>query len=569
MRTDVIHKMLFEVGCSGEDAARALQHAIHHYTWPRIDKATDNVLQKFGKDHHLVIDKIELELGEISLSELEEASFADTFQSKLEESLAAWSSKHRDDEEVKRHPAQTNWEIIETFLLYGDLPWWIEKKAGLSLRSVLGSVLHSSPGRVESFLAKQKDNVARNRLWTLLTSRDKERFASWFNAEQDKHSVIKNLVVLQEPFKQKMLHQKQDLRKLVQPVIKKLPEKILPRLEKKINAAITGTLSQTQITERIESLLGEAEIFDRSFAKAFVKAWHQQQRKRKALMQRLLQDSELFEFLELIMQHPAPFEEKSQRRSESLAAVWQRTAKTLTKQLRSFGQRKQMHYQYVLNYGVYSSPDKKLIKALLYTLPIESLQLLTTLAELKAETMQQLVAKDENVELTLTSEREIIVENAGACLVAAYLPALFKELGYVENNRFKTKAHAIRAIYLIQYLVHGKAKAPEYLLQLNKILCGWRLASPLPARKRWRKTELSEADDLLQSIIQNWSALKNTSIDGLRVNFLQRKGILTENEHYWTLKVEKKSVDVLLGSIGWSFTLVKLPWMKKSLQVEW
>jgi hypothetical protein len=83
------------------------------------------------------------------------------------------------------------------------------------------------------------------------------------------------------------------------------------------------------------------------------------------------------------------------------------------------------------------------------------------------------------------------------------------------------------------------------------------------------KIEKIEAEDLITSAINHWKALKSTSIKGFQISFLQRKGILTEKEDLWTLQVEKKSHDLLLDSLPWSFSLIKLPWMKKMIQVEW
>ena len=35
------------------------------------------------------------------------------------------------------------------------------------------------------------------------------------------------------------------------------------------------------------------------------------------------------------------------------------------------------------------------------------------------------------------------------------------------------------------------------------------------------------------------------------------------------LYVERKGVDVLLESLPWTISIIKLPWMQDSLQVEW
>jgi hypothetical protein len=161
------------------------------------------------------------------------------------------------------------------------------------------------------------------------------------------------------------------------------------------------------------------------------------------------------------------------------------------------------------------------------------------------------------------------VENAGLCLVANYLPGLFKRLGYLENKIFKNKVTASRALYLLQNMVTGKTKSGEYLLQLNKLLCGFEVEDHIIGGMRLTKDEILEVENLLHSVIENWKKLKNTSLEGFRKSFLQRKGILIEKEASWALQVERKGFDLLLNTIPWSFGIIKLPWMKKYIQVEW
>ena len=74
---------------------------------------------------------------------------------------------------------------------------------------------------------------------------------------------------------------------------------------------------------------------------------------------------------------------------------------------------------------------------------------------------------------------------------------------------------------------------------------------------------------MLHDVINHWKALRNTSVAGFRESFLKRKGILVNAESSWTLHVEKKPFDMLLNMIPWGFSLIKLSWMKKHIQVEW
>ncbi|HEX6225924.1 MAG TPA: contractile injection system tape measure protein, partial [Chryseolinea sp.] len=221
----MIHRILFDVGCRAEDAVRSIQHTIQHYTLPRVEKATESLFQKFGKDHgHIIIDKVELDLGEFSLTDLEGDCFADAFEYKFAECLEAAGRKYQVGEQAKWNPAKTNWEILKAFLLEGDLPWWINKREALNLRRILMLVLHSEPGQVESFLAQQSDEVARERLWLLLANKDKDRFTYLFkNPDQKRYdfpglSLMALFSILKEPFHQVMLQEKQAWQKFLQSV---------------------------------------------------------------------------------------------------------------------------------------------------------------------------------------------------------------------------------------------------------------------------------------------------------------------------------------------------------------
>jgi hypothetical protein len=179
------------------------------------------------------------------------------------------------------------------------------------------------------------------------------------------------------------------------------------------------------------------------------------------------------------------------------------------------------------------------------------------------------------VELSKTTEETatvgdvmegIYLENAGLVLVAPFLPGFFQELGLAEGNKLIKPA---QALHLLQYLATGQEGAAEHLLPLNKLLCGLPIGEPLRKRIRFTKKEKEESRQLLESVVEHWAALKNTSPEGLQATFLQRKGKLSKGEWGWQLQVEQHPVDVLLEHLPWGIGVVKLPWMEVVLRVEW
>jgi hypothetical protein len=81
--------------------------------------------------------------------------------------------------------------------------------------------------------------------------------------------------------------------------------------------------------------------------------------------------------------------------------------------------------------------------------------------------------------------------------------------------------------------------------------------------------EVEASEGLLKGVVANWPILKNTSIDGLRESFLQREAHLQLKNDSWQLLVQSKAFDMLMDSIPWSFSTIKLGWMKRPIHVEW
>ena len=164
----------------------------------------------------------------------------------------------------------------------------------------------------------------------------------------------------------------------------------------------------------------------------------------------------------------------------------------------------------------------------------------------------------------------IYINQAGLVLLHPFLTNYFRAVGLVEENAFCHDLAQQTAIYLLHYLATGQTSAPEYELVLPKLLCGWPLNEAISPDIYPPEEAFSEAEELLQTVINYWEALKNTSPDGLREGFLQREGKLTRmGDQQWKLQVEQVAIDVLLGRLPWGVSMVKLPWMDELLTVEW
>ena len=169
----------------------------------------------------------------------------------------------------------------------------------------------------------------------------------------------------------------------------------------------------------------------------------------------------------------------------------------------------------------------------------------------------------------LSLENGISIPNAGLVLLNAYFNMLFERLEIISRGEFISHEAQLKAVHYLQFIVTGLTKTEEHLLVLNKVLCGLDPTSPIKEEINMSSEDKELIDGLIKASIAYWTAIGNISIEGFRGNWLVRNGILTEEEDRWGLVVEKRSYDILMLKSPFSFSIVKMPWMKKPLHVIW
>jgi hypothetical protein len=175
----------------------------------------------------------------------------------------------------------------------------------------------------------------------------------------------------------------------------------------------------------------------------------------------------------------------------------------------------------------------------------------------------------ENDDFIEDISNKITLQNAGIVLISPYFKHFFQELQLLENQNFISKKAQHKAIHLIKYLATGKTIFDEFDLTLEKLICGIPLNEPVPRKVDFSAHEITEADELLKSVIEHWKVLKNSSPDALRNTFFQREGILQKNELGWQINIERKTQDILLDSIPWGFSMIMSSWNNYIITVEW
>ncbi|QEH43686.1 contractile injection system tape measure protein [Chitinophaga sp. XS-30] len=166
-------------------------------------------------------------------------------------------------------------------------------------------------------------------------------------------------------------------------------------------------------------------------------------------------------------------------------------------------------------------------------------------------------------------EHAIFVQAAGLVLLHPFLAELFRETGLREGEEWCTPQSPFRALQLLSWLAFGETGLHEYRLVFLKILTGIDVETPVPAEAPLTDEEMTACRELLEAVIRHWNALRSTSPGGLQEGFLQREGKLLPAGDSYLLHVEPQAQDVLLSRLPWGYAVVKLPWMKQMLHVTW
>lgn len=166
---------------------------------------------------------------------------------------------------------------------------------------------------------------------------------------------------------------------------------------------------------------------------------------------------------------------------------------------------------------------------------------------------------------------DLLACDAGLILLHPFLPRLFAATGIAATaSDLLPPANLPRAAALLHWLATGHDDVFEFELSLSKVLLGLTPDDPLPVAEGLLSDEdRGEGEALLAAVSDHWSALGRTSAAGLRASFLQRRGMLRDDDLGWRLRMETKSFDMLLGQLPWSISLVKFPWMKKPIFTDW
>lgn len=173
------------------------------------------------------------------------------------------------------------------------------------------------------------------------------------------------------------------------------------------------------------------------------------------------------------------------------------------------------------------------------------------------------------IDLSFSVGDELYIGNSGLAILWPFLTNFLARLSLVEERKFIDENARMRAVALLQYVTTGEPEFPEYLLPLNKVLCGMEVTTVFDPGLPLTEAEVEACDELLTAVIANAPILRDMSADGFRRTFMQRQGVLRTRDGAWLLQVERETFDLVLDRFPWGWEWIKLPWMEAPLRVEW
>jgi hypothetical protein len=166
----------------------------------------------------------------------------------------------------------------------------------------------------------------------------------------------------------------------------------------------------------------------------------------------------------------------------------------------------------------------------------------------------------------------IYIDNAGLVLLTPFLSVFFQRLGYLNDKRtFISEEIRERAALLLHHLVCGEAsfQVEEHHLLLNKLMCGFLPESVLPNEFTITNEEQELSDELLKTVISRWEIIKRSSPSVFQKTFLQHEGRLTKVDEGWELHIERTAFDVMIDKLPWGISISKFTWGKTVIYTTW
>lgn len=538
--THIIHRVNLEIEVPNMRLANQLKddalRLLYNEILPKLEKYMDTLVPV---DEHVQFNQLNINLENISEEHFEKEFtrlIIQVFNEKTEKVVVPTilpKDQINEEEVVKYTKGQLALESFLFFLETGRLPWWSEKSGELLHEQNLSKVLFNSSSE---FAERLLSLISYN---TFALERLLNQFSIQFifqnifqSASVQKGFAIEllpgRIIILLQNFIERKKSEGLTLSYSQQIFIKRIIRQIINN---------EGVFSEQKLLNFFDELSAEVSLLnpkDRSDLELLLNEIRQEN-KSAALKKR--QDSvvqEVETVAENIQKETTSSTFKDQQVSDLLEA--EADSEIIQKEINSTNQFNQI---------------------------VSDFQ--------ETETVTRKIQKEISKKFTNSEKEEdgIFMDNAGLVLLHPFFESFFTNFELLIEGQFKNIESQTLAVHLLHYLATKEELAAEYELVMEKFLCSWDPDLPIDREVTLSKQMKDESETLLKAAIKHWSALKNTSPDGLREGFIQREGKLILNDFQDRLIVESKAQDVLLSYLPWGYGIIKLPWKEMPFYVEW
>ncbi len=619
---NIIKRELFEFEIEDKSDVTAVQKSLTEILNSRIPTLIDEICSKYSNDKIIELDKVEIDLEEIELENIEE-QISGKFSKEFEKIIIDKIKAIPDNEEIKISRIDgSNLEIISQFLLTGRLPWWAVNTEELNIDDIFIEILRTEPDKlINTIISSRKKKNVISRLEKQFHQNTISEFYDYLKKtiHDDSQVQLDDIDAILEIIKTNLPHafNLSEIKILLALYILSNPavsqsnfyndiiriladyyyiseEQFFTVILSSVIAKHTAifrtptyikVISEILLLSTEEKVQNELVLAIRENKKGEINISEIFNTYRK---QKARQESEIADEKKSVLEKASAEENAELKRSQLKKMRAEKLKVKKESKVKDFPtENDTTEMEKIILSG---KPEEKL-KTGPYEINEESREVEEVIdsdaiedfniAEReKGRALTEELGLEENEEVVIPdlkltedlgelADGEIYIDNAGLVIIAPFFPRLFEILNITAEGEIGSEFLKEKAVHILQYLVNGKSNNPEYLLQLNKLLCGMNIDDIISREYRLSDFEKTECENLLRSIIKNWNSLKNTSIESFRNSFLARKGVLKYSENGWTLNVERKSYDILLNTLPWSISIIKLKWMNKPIYVEW
>jgi hypothetical protein len=164
-------------------------------------------------------------------------------------------------------------------------------------------------------------------------------------------------------------------------------------------------------------------------------------------------------------------------------------------------------------------------------------------------------------------KNQYYIQNAGLIIIHPFIKDLLRNCNLI--NEGNTIVDKELAVHILHYTATKTEQDYEHNMIFEKFLCGIPIHQPIRREILICDAHKKQVEEMLQSVLEHWDALKSNSTNLLRNEFLQREGKLDFQDNNPRLFVEKKTQDILLEKIPWNISVTKIPWIEKLIYTDW